>query len=174
MRDRSVFVFSVAIALIGVWALLETRGWPIQAWLYPRVVLVPLVVLALAESLAALRGRESPLIVEFGEGARLGPEEGGREAPTDFALDSTVDPSLALRRTFLTAGWILGFFVSVILIGFQVAVPVFVLAYLRNSKERWLLSVVLAAAAALVFHGLFVSLLHLPLPPGVLGRLLGR
>lgn len=158
MRDRNAFVFSAGIALIAVWALVQTVGWPIKAWLYPRVVLIPLVALAIAESVLALRGPES--------------REG--QPAADIELQSTVDPPLAMRRTLVTVAWILGFFFSVILFGFQVAVPLFVFAYLRSNREAWQLSGALAAVAALLFHFLFVTLLHLPLPPGLLWRLLGR
>lgn len=173
MRDRSAFIFSASIALVGVWALLQTWGWPIKAWLYPRFVLVPLLVLALAESVAAFRGGVSLRSVEYGVGAGLGQKAGG-ETPMDFAPDATVDPALALRRTLLVVAWILGLFLGVILIGFEVAVPLFVFAYLRSAREGWVLSIALAGAAVLAFHGLFVTLLHLPLPEGLLLSLLGR
>lgn len=160
MRDRYALIFSIATAFVGVWALLQTSGWPSKAWLYPRVILVPLVVLAVAESVLTLRGTSAQ------------PREG--EAATDITFEVTVDPSLAARRTWLTVVWVLGFLLSVILIGFQPAVPLFVLAYTKRNREGWLLAIVLAVAAALVFHGLFVSMLHLPMPQGILLRMLGR
>lgn len=160
MRDRSALIFSMATALIGVWALLQTSDWPRTAWLYPRVILVPLVVLAVAESVLTLRG--------------AGAQARANEGPTDITFELIVDPSLAARRTWLTAVWVLGFFLAVILIGFQPAIPLFVLAYTTRSKEGWLLSGALAVAAALAFHGLFVSLLHLPMPQGIFLRMLGR
>lgn len=158
MQGRSTIIFTAAIALIGVWALFETRGWPTQAWLYPRVVLIPLIVLAVAESLTALRGFESR----------------EREVHMDSALETTVDPSVATRKTLLIAAWIGGFFLTIVLVGFHVAIPLFVFAFLRSYKERWLLSVALAGFALLAFHLLFVRVLHLPLPVGILVGLLGR
>lgn len=160
MRDRNALIFSTVTALVGIWALLQTSGWPTKAWLYPRVILVPLVVLAVAESVLTLRG--------------TGAQARESEPIADIAFELTVDPSLAVRRTWLTVVWVLGFFLAVILIGFQPAVPLFVLAYTTRNKEGWLLSVALAVAAALVFHGLFVSMLHLPMPQGILFRVLGR
>lgn len=158
MRDRSTVIFTGAIVLIGLWALFETRGWPVQAWLYPRVVLVPLIALAAAEGLASLRGSESR----------------GPETHMDSALETTVDPAVALRKTLLIAAWILGFFLSIVLVGFHVAVPLFVFAFLRRRHEGLVLSAALAGTALLAFHALFVRVLHLPLPQGILFRLLGQ
>ncbi|MGH9893825.1 MAG: tripartite tricarboxylate transporter TctB family protein [bacterium] len=157
MRDSTV-IFTGAIALIGVWGLFETRGWPVQAWLYPRVVLIPLIALAVAESLVALRGSESR----------------ERETHMDSALETTVDPSVAMRKTLGIAVWIVGFFLTILLVGFHVAVPFFVFAFLRSRNEGWFLSLALAGTALLAFHALFVRVLHLPLPQGILFRLIGR
>lgn len=160
MRDRNAFLFSIGIAIVAAWALWQTQGWQIKSWLYPRVILAPLLALALAEAALTLQGKD-------------GASREGQPA-ADIELESTVDPSLAVRRTWLAAAWILGFFLGVILIGFQPAVPLFVLIYLRAHRERWTLALALAVVSAFVFHGLFVALLHLPLPPGLLLRAIGR
>ncbi len=159
MRDNKALVFTLVVAAAGVWALAETVGWPFKAGLYPRVITIPLVALALAETALLMRGRETP----------------ETEPIPDIEMDTSVDPSVATRRTLGTALWIGGLFTAVLLVGFQVAVPGFVFLYLRLAgKEGWVLSVVLALLAVLAFHLLFVALLHLPLPPGLFWRLVGR
>ena len=159
MRDRKALLFTLVVAVAGVWALAQTAGWPIKAWLYPRVITIPLVALALVETALLLRGRESS----------------ESEPVPDIEMDTSVDPSVATRRTLGVITWIAGFFAAVLLVGFQIAVPGFVFAYLRGAgREGWVLSIALALVAVLAFHMLFVSLLHLPLPPGLLWRLLGR
>jgi hypothetical protein len=160
VRDRSALLFAAGVLLLGVWALWETQGWPLKAWLYPRVILTPLLVLAAAEALLTLQGKD-------------GVRREGQPA-ADIELESTVDPALAARRAWIAAAWIGAFFLAVVVLGFQLAVPLFVLAYLRASGERWPLALGLAAGAALSFHSLFVSLLHLPLPPGLLLRVILR
>ncbi len=150
MRVSGRFLFSAAVALVAGWALLETRGWGIKAALYPRVVALPLLLLAAAESVLCLRG------------AALPAEAADEEEPDT-------------RKTAVIAAWIAGLFGAVILLGFQAAVPLFVLGYLRaQGREGWGISVVLAFLAGLVFHLLFVNLLHLPLPAGLLWRAVGR
>lgn len=159
MRDRKALLFTLVVAAVAVWALIQTRGWPVKAWLYPRVITIPLAALALAETALLLRRREST----------------ESEPVADIEMDTSVDPSVATRRTLSVILWIGGMLAAVLLVGFQVAVPAFVFAYLRFAgREGWVLSIALALVAVLVFHLLFVTLLHLPLPPGVFWRLLGR
>ena len=58
----------------------------------------------------------------------------------------------------------------VLLAGFPVAVPVFVLAYLViASREGWVRSALLAAGAWGLFHLLFQRLLHFPFEDGLIG-----
>jgi len=155
MRPRGLFL-SAAVALAAAWALLQTLDWPLKTALYPRVVGIPLLGLALAEVvLSATRGE---------------PVEGDR---VDVALSRDVPPDLALRRIGAIAAWLGAFFLTIILIGFPRAIPLFVLAYLRwQSRESWTTSVLLAGATTLVFHLLFVRLLHIPFADGVLWRAL--
>ena len=61
-----------------------------------------------------------------------------------------------------------------LLLGFQIAVPVLVFAYLKlQGKEGWIFTTVFTAAVWAFFYGLFDLLLHLPFPPGVLLEWLG-
>jgi len=63
--------------------------------------------------------------------------------------------------------------VSVWLLGFTITIPLMVFAYLRSYKERWVLSVTLTILAWVFFYMLFVRLLNLPFPDGVIFTWLG-
>ena len=95
------------------------------------------VAMALIETALLLRRRESP----------------ETEPVPDIKMDTSVDPSVATRRTLGVILWVGGIFAG---------------------REGWVLSIVLALVALAVLHLLFVSLLYLPLPPGLLWRALGR
>ena len=70
--------------------------------------------------------------------------------------------------------WILGFFAAIVLLGFPIAVPLFVLLYLKGQgREGWVLSIVMTVAVWGLFYGLFDRLLHLPFPAGWLLTWLG-
>jgi hypothetical protein len=61
-----------------------------------------------------------------------------------------------------------------VLLGFPIAVPLFVLLYLRlQGREGWIVSLAMTAAVWGVFYGLFNRLLHLPFPAGWLVTWLG-
>jgi hypothetical protein len=82
---------------------------------------------------------------------------------------STENAPAAMRRTLITLAWLLAFFAGIWLLGFPVAVPIFVFAYLKfQGRESWVTSIGLAAGAWAGFYGLFVRLLHLPFLNGVL------
>lgn len=161
MKLRPQALFSAFILALAVGALLYTRGWPIKTALYPRAVAIPLIALAAFEFVLSLRDGSAE------------PGSGGQAM--DFALSAGLDSKNVAARTAMIFAWIGGFFGAVILLGFPLAIPIFVFVYLKvEAREGWLLSLILAAAAWLLFNGLFVRLLHLPFAEGLLWRTLGR
>ena len=85
----------------------------------------------------------------------------------DLQLSTHLPEKVTLRRTALAIGWILGFFVAIVLLGFPIAVPLFVFLYVKiQGRESWGLSLVFALAVWALFHGLFDRLLHLPFLDG--------
>ena len=146
---------SLALALLvmlasgyGIWA---ATAWPWKAALFPLVIGVPLFAMALAEALWVVLGStEQPA-----EGMELAAQAPG-------------------RAVLVGGAWMLAFFVAIILLGFPIAVPLFVLLYLKlQGGEGWVISIVITAAVFGVFYGLFDALLHLPFPAGLLFSWLG-
>ena len=67
-----------------------------------------------------------------------------------------------------------GFFALIWLLGFPIAIPLMMFAYLKfQGGESWVLSITLTVVAWLFFYVLFVRLLHLPFPDGLLMTWLG-
>ncbi len=156
MRLKPESLLSLMVAAAATAALVLTEPWGIKTALYPRTIAVPLLILALAEFVFSLRARPA-----------------ARGQAMDFKLSEGVEPGIALRRTLGIFAWILGFFAAIVLLGFPIAVPLFVFAYLKGAaRAPWVLTVVLVAVAWAVFNGLFVRLLHLPFPTGLLLRAL--
>lgn len=146
MRNRPSIALSAAIVLLSGWGVGAALSWPLKAKLFPLVIGIPLVFLALAELWLSLRTTLASTEAEDG-----------------------VPRALALRRTLAAAGWIGGFFAAIVLLGFPLAVPAFVLLYLRlQGGESWLFSAIFSIAVWAVFYGLFDRMLHLPFPPGAL------
>jgi len=152
------FLLALAAALAAGYALYASWHWPFRTALFPRVIGVPLLGLALFEmALSAFSSEKKP------EGHAV-----------DFALTTEVDPTLAHRRTLAIFTWTLGFLVLILLTGFPLAVPLFVFLYLKVvGREGWGLTLLLTAISWLFMEGLFNRLLHLPFPQGWLFSLFG-
>lgn len=137
MRLSGAALFSAALAAVAGFAVYTALRWPPKAALFPLVMGIPLLVLAVAQLVMDLRERP---------------------AATPEA-----------RRAWGILAWMAAFIVLVLLLGFPLAVPLFVLAYLVTSgRESWLLSAVLAAAAWGAFYLLFQRLLHFPFEDGLI------
>jgi len=151
MHRQASIGLSVLVMLVAGYAVFAATAWPWKAALFPLAIGVPLFCLATAELLWAL----------FGTG-EVGAIDG------DPALDG------ATRRMLAAAGWMLGFLAAIVLLGFPIAVPLFLLLYLKlQGGEGWGLSIVITAVVWGVFYGLFDALLHLPFPSGWLLDWLG-
>jgi hypothetical protein len=148
MHNKASLALSVAVMGLAAWGVVSAWSWPAKAALFPLVISIPLFLLAAAEVVWVLLGS-------------------GQRAASDFKLSDDLPKDVALRRTAVPVGWILGFFAAILLLGFAVAVPVFVFAYLKlQGKAGWIFTAVFSAAVWGFFYGLFDLLLHLPFPDG--------
>lgn len=151
MRIRASWLLSLCIMALAAWAVLTATAWPWKAALFPLVIGIPIFCLAGAELLLGL----------------FRPDTEGRGRAVDFQLSGHLPAELALKRTLAIFGWILGFFFAILLVGFPVAVPLFVFCYLKaQGREGWVRSAILTLLAWAFFYGLFIHLLHLPFPAG--------
>jgi hypothetical protein len=144
---------SILIMVVAGYAVFAASAWPWKAALFPLAIGVPLFCLAATELLWSL----------FGKGA-----------PVEDAVEG--DPALegASRRMLVAAGWMVGFLAAIVLLGFPVAVPLFLILYLKlQGGEGWVLSIIITVVVSAVFYGLFDALLHLPFPAGLLFSWLG-
>jgi hypothetical protein len=149
MHSKASLTLALAIMAVSGYGIVAAWSWPWKAALFPLAIGIPLFGLAAIEALWTL----------FGSTART--------ETKDFQLSEHLPPRETLRRTGIAAAWILGFFAAILLLGFPVAVAVFVFAYLKfQGGESWLFSVVFTAATWGAFYGLFDRLLHLPFPAG--------
>ena len=146
-------VLSLAAAGVAGYALYASWSWPFRTALFPRVIALPILFLALIESALSVWSIEGET-----EGHAM-----------DFQLTDTVEPALARKRTIAIIIWMLGFLVLILLVGFPLAVPIFVCAYLKIAgREPWTLTIVLTVTSWLFMEGLFNRLLHLPFPEGLI------
>ena len=69
--------------------------------------------------------------------------------------------------------WLIGLVAVILLIGLQVALPLFVLTYARFYGAGWLISLFLAALTGAFIFGIYNQIMHVYWPDSVLGTFLG-
>ncbi len=151
MKSSGRAWMSLAIMLVAVGIIISALRWPFKAALFPMVVGIPLFILS---------------TVQFLKSAFLGKGH-IKEATIDFKLSEMEDKALEKKRTIHIFLWILGFFFMVLLIGFPIAVPLFVLLYMKlQGKEKWGVSLLLTFIGWVSFYGLFVKFCDVPFMEG--------
>jgi Tripartite tricarboxylate transporter TctB family len=147
VHKKASLALSVVVMIASGYGVIAATAWPWKAALFPLVIGVPLFCLAAAEALWTLLGSAAPEAQAMDFQLAIGNKTG--------------------RRTLVAIGWMLGFFAAIVLLGFPIAVPLFMVLYLKmQGREGWALTVSMTLAVWGVFYGLFVYLLHLPFPSG--------
>jgi putative tricarboxylic transport membrane protein len=148
--------FSALLVLLFAWALWASRDFGARAGLFPWVIGVPTLGLAIVQLVRDLTGRRSGPALDV---AAAGPDLPRR---------------VVVRRTVEICGFVLGSYAAIWLLGFSLATLVTTFLYLKvGAGERWPISVVLSLAAFAFVYGLFEWGLAVPFPPGVLVVWLG-
>lgn len=147
MRISGAALFSLGLAALGAYAAFAAAGWPFKAALFPLVLGIPLCALSLVQFVLELRGKAEQVA-------------------------EASDPVRVVAGIF---AWMAAFIALVLLAGFPLAAPVFVLAYLLVHRAASpAAGVVLAATAWGLFHLLFERLLHFPFETGLIQDWLGK
>jgi hypothetical protein len=145
-----------------VWVY-EAHDWRIQARLYPWTIGIPMLILAFVQVILDLRGYKAKET-----------SEAGPPVPMDFQFTKDIDATTARKRAITMFAWLFGFFALVWIVGFNIGVPLMVFCYLKlQSKEPLVLSLILTTVAFVFFYVLFVRILTLPFPEGLVFGWLG-
>jgi len=168
----TLVMLALFVTLVGL-----ASGYPPGARFMPFVVGIPAIVLCLLQlALDARQRRRGETEVSDTRSAKEKAEEkvsrmAGRRV--DFQISHEfmpgvgpeISPQEMVRREMMQWGYFLGFIAGIILFGFWVAIPVFLVAFLRfQAKAGWLFSLGLGMGASLlmsfVFERLFRVVLH--------------
>lgn len=131
-----------------------------QARLYPFVIGIPMIILAFIQVILDLKGIERK------------PDD--NVTPMDFQATTTVEPELVFKRTVNIFSWFFGFFFGCLFVGFSTTIPIVVFSYMYfHGKEKLWLASTLTIIAFIFYYSLFVKLLNLPFPDGMVQTWLG-
>jgi len=158
IRPPAIFSFC-ALIFFCVFVYLA-QDWRMQARLYPWTIGVPMLILAIVQVILDLKGVKA--------------KQSSDATPMDYQFSQVTDPVIARKRTITMFSWLVGFIFGIWLLGFPIAIALMMFTYLKfQGKEPWVLSITLTVIAWVSFWILFVRLLNLPFPEGLLITWLG-
>jgi hypothetical protein len=151
-RFNTKATFTLAVAILLLLALYQSRNFGFRAGLFPWVIGIPTLVLAVCQLGKDLLGHEK-----------------AKGAPAAWEVAADVPPEVAARRTTAIIMWTVGFFLAIWLLGFSYSIPVSMLLYLKfGGKEKWPMALVVTFFTWLFVYGLFERALSIPFPDGLL------
>ena len=151
-------LFCIFLIAVAAYAIRAALGWTFKTALFPLTVGIPLLVLAVTQ-----------LAMEI-----LGKAESATGPAVDLEFSADVPAEVARQRVIGAFLWVAGFILLVYLLGFPLAVPIFMFSYLSTQSQVGLpLSLALTGVTWLFFYGLFQRLIHLSFEDGLIQMLLG-
>jgi hypothetical protein len=166
-------------ALAGIIAmmLVATRDWSIEAKIIPLIVGSSAMLFCSLSLANDVFGRPVDTAARDAGGlAPGGPQKIDRDQKIHMDIASHIGhlpTGIKFARGAAFFGWLVAFLCSMAAIGLIATVPVFVICYMRlEGRERWSLTVPMAAAMTLFIYGLFDRVLAIPWPQTLLGMAL--
>ncbi len=147
---------SLAFVIFFAVAVYLARDWQLQAKLFPWAIGIPGFILALVQF-----WRDSTGWLEKDS-------QRGQGVQVDEAYERTVPARVEMIRTLDFFGWMVGTVLAVWLLGFAVAVSLFVLLYTKvEAREGWFFSLGMTAGTVALLWGLFEYYLGMKWAPGI-------
>jgi hypothetical protein len=158
MRSGGRTLFSLFLTVVAGYAIYRAAGWSFKTGFFPLAIAIPLLCLAALQ-----------IALEF-----FGAPEVESAGAVEAEFTNEVPAREARRRAIATFVWIALFIGFVYFVGFPLAVPLFLLLYLRlQSRVNWVFSITLTAVTWAAFYALFERGIHLQFAPGQLQTWLG-
>lgn len=156
MHSKASLILATGILFFAVAGVIIAMDWPLKARLFPLAIGIPVLCMAAAEVVWGLL------------------DPAARSEAMEFRLSEQVPGRSQMRRTLAAVAWLVGFLAAIVLLGFPLAVPFLVFAYMRlQGREGWVLSGIFALALWGVFYAVFDQLLHLPFAAGWIQEWMG-
>jgi hypothetical protein len=170
----TILMLAIFSVMVGI-----ASTYPPGARFMTFVVGIPAIALCLLQ-LALDLSRRRAAAVDDGPSALQSAEDqvariAGRrvqfDVPSENVMftDSTRDPRETVRREIIVWGYFLGLVAAILLFGFRITVPIFLVAFLRfQAGANWRNALLMGGAGALVMYVLFERILRVTLHSGFL------
>ncbi|MBI4186098.1 MAG: tripartite tricarboxylate transporter TctB family protein [Chloroflexi bacterium] len=99
--------------------------------------------------------------------------DGREKIVTPGKADESEEAKDDLRGYLPSIGWVVAFSLSIYLLGFLIAIPLFALTYMKLHGVKWLQTIVFAILATALVYGIFERLLEVTLYRGLILAWLG-
>ena len=151
--------------------------YPPGARFMPYTIGIPAIALCLLQlALDYYRSRHpaaedtgDPLKQAEDQVARIAGRRVAFEMPSENAMftETSIDPRETVRREIIVWGYFLGLIACILLFGFHVAIPIFLIAFLRFQAEAsWRSALIYGGAGAIAMFLLFEKVLKVSLHTG--------
>ena len=161
-RLRPQAIFTLAIIVLVVAALIDSTDWPLKAQLVPRTACYAALIAAGLNLLTELFGADRLVATVEKEGVRADEDNPADRLPT----------KLMLRRAAGYFGWLAGFIGLAAVIGLLPAIALFIFGFMRlNFGEPWRRAALLAVCTTAFAYVVFDRGLSVPWPTAVIGNL---
>ena len=138
-KVRPATIVGLLVAVTMGLAVLDAAGFPFRARLYPMVIGSLVLVLAILFVVRELR-----------RGAEKEEQSGATTGAMDIEIDRSIPVSVIARKATKAFAWFLGLYLAIWLLGFKLAVVVFLAAFVAiEARAKW--SVILGLTAVMVF-----------------------
>lgn len=184
MQTNNKILMTIVMLAIFVIMVAAAWGYPPKSRFLPLVIGIPGILLSLVQLVADLVGTEQPTArkkkttdsgsafqnVQSALSRRLKRKvdlDIAHEKLTVVVKDRTDQGTSQLQRELVLFGYFIGLVAGVILFGFWLTIPVFLLAFLRvHERDNWPFVLSLTLAAWLIIYLVFNRLLEISLHPG--------
>ena len=142
-------IFTFLIFLVFLAAVIGAADWPFRTRMFPWTIGFAAVGLCLIQLFLDLWRAKDPTTPEDATGVM------------DLPVDRDVPGKVVARRALGQFGWVLGLFSGVWILGFLIAMPVYVLSYLTlQAREKWRISLFCTSLIVVLLVGLFHRILN--------------
>jgi hypothetical protein len=134
-----------------------------SSYLFIAIMIFMLVIIGFSLRMEYLESRLLPLVISsvvfvlaaIGLVRKIMVDVKAEVTVTEGETTIREKPGESWRSYLLAGAWLAGFMLTIYLLGFIVAIPLFILAYMKSHGTRWLVAITFAILTTLLIYGLF-------------------
>jgi hypothetical protein len=174
----TLLMLAIFVVMVGV-----ASTYPPEARFMPFIVGIPAIGLCLLQLALDFYRQRHPEAEPAGDALKQAEDQVARisgrrvqfDMPSENAMftESSHDPREMVRREIIVWGYFLGLIACILLFGFHVAIPIFLVAFLRfQAQASWRSALIYGGLGAIAMFLLFEKVLRVTLHAGFITELI--